>query len=189
MISVQAWPDMHPKLTGRERWANHELPPIVHGTVICVEVEHLPRPTARNVKTLWLWRSGPGQADLDLVWRAYLRRFHIEHTFRYVKGAIGWTTPGVCTPEQADRWTWLTIAAYTQLRLARPVVAEHRLPWERPCEPHQLTPARTHCGFPLLRTAFGTPAHPPKSDEPGPGRPKGTREPPRTRHPAIRKTP
>jgi len=44
MISVQAWPDMHPKLTGRERWANHELPPIVHGTVICVEVEHLPDP-------------------------------------------------------------------------------------------------------------------------------------------------
>jgi hypothetical protein len=186
-ICVQAWSDMHPKLAGRGRWANHHLPPIVRGTVIRVEVEHLPKPTARNVKTLWLWWSGPGHPDLDIVWRAYLRRFDIEHTFRYVKGALGWTTPAVCTPQQADRWSWLIIAAYTQLRLARPVVDDHRLPWERPREPRLLTPARTRRGFPLLRTIIGTPAHPPKSDKPGPGRPKGTRKPPRTRHPAIKK--
>jgi hypothetical protein len=186
-VVVQAWTAMHPKLHGRGRWSGDDLPPIVKGTVIRVEVEHLPKPTAGNVKTLWLWWSGPNQPDLDICWRAYLRRFDIEHTFRYIKGSLGWTTPAVRTPEQADRWTWLIVAAYTQLRLARGVVADLRLPWERPREPHQLTPARVRRGFPLLRTTIDTPAHPPKSDTPGPGRPKGTRKPPRTRHPAIKK--
>jgi len=44
-----------------------------------VEVEHLPKPAGRIKKTLWLWWSGDGQPDLDLCWRAYLRRFDIEH--------------------------------------------------------------------------------------------------------------
>ena len=59
-----------------------------------------------------------------------MRRFDIEHTFRFCKNTLGWTTPRLCTPDQADRWTWLITAAYTQLRLARPLVADQRLPWE-----------------------------------------------------------
>ena len=187
-IHVQSWSGMHPKLHGRGRWAGTaDLPPIVRGTVIRVEVEHLPKPTARTVKTLWLWWSGPDIPDLDICWRAYLRRFDIEHTFRFLKNTLGWTTPAVCTPEQADRWTWLTVAAYTQLRLARGVIDDRRHPWERPREPHQLSPARIRRGFRQLRPHLGTPAHPPKSTTPGPGRPKGTRKPPRTRHPAIKR--
>ena len=155
--------------------------------MIRVEVEHLPKPTGRAVKTLWLWWSGPGIPDLDLCWRAYLRRFDIEHTFRFAKGTLGWTTPALCTPEQADRWTWLVVAAYTQLRLARGLVADDRMPWERPCEPAKLTPARVRRGFRRLGPTIGTPASPPKSQQPGPGRPKGTRRPPRTRYPAVKK--
>jgi hypothetical protein len=41
---------------------------------------------------------------------------------------MGWTTPRVRHPQQADRWSWLVVAAYTQLRLARERVAELRLP-------------------------------------------------------------
>ena len=186
-VRVQAWSGLHPKLHGRGRWKDHDQPPIVRGTVIRVEVEHLPKPTARAVKTLWLWWSGPGQPDLDVCWRAYLRRFDIEHTFRFAKGTLGWTTPALSTPEQADRWTWLVVAAYTQLRLARGLVDDLRLPWERPREPALLTPSRVRRGFRLLRATIGTPARPPKSDTPGPGRPKGTRRPPRTRYPPVKK--
>jgi hypothetical protein len=186
-VHVQAWTQMHPKLHGRGRWAGHDAPPIVPGTVIRVEVEHLPKPTARANKTLWLWCSGPNQPDLDLCWRAYLRRFDIEHTYRYAKNTLGWTTPALRTPEQADRWTWLIVAAYTQLRLARGLIDDMRLPWERPRDPTQLTPARIRRGFRRLRATIGTPAGPPKSRTPGPGRPKGTQRPPRTRHPAIKK--
>lgn len=186
-IHVTAWSGLHPKLHRRGRWADHDLPPIVRGTVIRVEVEHLPKPTARTTKTLWLWWSGPGQPDLDICWRAYLRRFDIEHTFRFVKGTLGWTTPALRTPEQADLWTWLIVAAYTQLRLARGLVNDLRLPWEKPTDPTKLTPRRVRRGFHQLRTIIGTPAQPPKSRAPGPGRPKGTRKPPRTRYPAIKK--
>ena len=38
-----------------------------------------------------------------------------EHTFRFLKQSMGWTTPRVRHPEQADRWSWLVVAAYTQL--------------------------------------------------------------------------
>jgi hypothetical protein len=82
---------------------------------------------------LWLWWRGPvGTApDLDLIWRSYVRRFDLEHTFRFLKQNMGWTTPRVRHPEQADRWSWLIVTAYTQLRLARARVADLRLPWER----------------------------------------------------------
>ncbi|MDQ2826306.1 MAG: transposase [Actinomycetota bacterium] len=186
-VRVQAWHGLHPRLAGRGRWAGADAPPIVRGTVMRVEVEHLPRPTARAVKTLWLWWSGPGTPDLDVCWRAYLRRFDIEHTFRFVKGTLGWTTPALCTPEQADHWTWLIVGAYTQLRLARGLVADDHMPWERPCDAAKLTPARVRRGFRRLGPAIGTPASPPKSQTPGPGRPKGTRRPPRTRYPAVKK--
>ena len=128
------------------------------GTVIRVEVEHLPKPTARTKKTLWLLWSGPRTPDLDLCWRSYLRRFDIEHTFRFAKNTLGWTSPSLCTPEQAERWTWLVVAMLTQLRLARGHIEDLRLPWERPREAHQLTPARTRRGFRLLRAVIGTPA-------------------------------
>lgn len=186
-VTVTAWNGLHPRLVRRGHWSEHDTPPIVNGTVIRVDVEHLPKPTARTKKTLWLWWSGPGRPDLDLCWRSYLRRFDIEHSFRFAKNTLGWTTPSVSTPAQADRWTWLIIAALTQLRLARSLVDDHRLPWERPREPHQLTPARVRRGFHRLGTTIGTPANPPKRTRAGPGRPKGTRKPPRTRYPAIKK--
>ena len=122
-----------------------------------------------------------------MCWRAYLRRFDLEHTFRFVKHTLGWTAPALCTPEQAERWTWLIVAAYTQLRLARGLVADQRLPWERPTDPARLTPTRVRRGFRRLRAAIGTPASPPKYRKAGPGRPKGTRRPPRTRYPALKK--
>lgn len=158
------------------------------GTVIRVQVEHLPRPTARALKTLWLWWAGPGTPDLDLCWRTYIRRFDLEHTFRFCKQALGWTTPRVRTPEQADRWTWLVITAYTQLRLARPIATDTWLPWERQLPAHRLTPTRIRRGFPRLLPLLGTPASPPKPCGRSPGRPPGSRRAPAPRHPAIKKT-
>lgn len=186
-VRVRAWHGLHPRLSGRGRWATEVIPPIVRGTVIRVDVEHLPKPTARTTTTLWLWWSGPGTPDLELCFRAYLHRFDLEHTYRFVKNTLGWTAPSLQTPEQADRWTWLIIAVYTQLRLARGLVDDIRLPWERPCDPTKLTPTRVRRGFRRVRATIGTPASPPKSDTPGPGRPKGTRRPPRTRHPVVKK--
>ena len=68
------------------------------------------------------------------------------------------------TPEQADRWTWLVVAGYTQLRLARSLVDDNRLPWERPAKPGRLTPARVRREFRRRAPTLGTPARPPNPE-------------------------
>ena len=89
--------------------------------MIRVDVEHLPKPTSRSKKMIWLFWSGAGEPNLDKYWRAYLCRLDIEHGFRFMKGTLGWTTPSLSTPDQADRWSWLIAATFTQLRPARGV--------------------------------------------------------------------
>jgi hypothetical protein len=189
-IEVSAWHALHPKLHGRGRWAGLEAPPIVRGTVIRVEVEHLPKPTGhgRVKKTLWLWWSGPGEPDLERCWRAYLHRFDLEHTLRFLKGTLGWTTPRVRHPEQADRWSLLVVSAFNELRLARGLVADQRLPWEPPRSPDRLTPTRVRRGFRQLLPILGTPARPPKPTKAGPGRPRGSYRGPAQRYPPVKKS-
>src|SRR5215204_7227115 len=131
-VRVRAWAELHPKVHNHAGKGTRGPLPIVVGTLILVEVERLPGgERRREPRVLWLWWHGPeGRVpDLDLIWRSYVRRFDLEHTFRFLKQSMGWTTPRVRHPEQADRWSWLVVAAYTQLRLARARVADLRLPW------------------------------------------------------------
>ncbi len=191
-ISVKALHHLHPKLPHRGRWANHHEAPFIAGSVIRVDVEHLPKPAGRANKTLWLRWSGPGAPDLDICWRAYLRRFDIEHTFRFVKSILGWTTPALCTPDQADRWTWLIVAAYTNC--ASPAVSSRiyachgNAPRSRQAHPRQsqspkrIPVAACHHRHPRPATKI------PKTRSPPPQRHlQATSKPPRTRHPAIKK--
>jgi hypothetical protein len=187
-VQVSAWHRLHPKQrTYREPGGALS---IVEGTLIRLRVSRLPGRRDREPKTVWLWWHGPDESrmDLDRIWRCYLRRFDIEHTFRFAKQVLGWTIPNLRHPEQADRWTWLILTALTQLRLARAVVADHRLPWQRPQPAGTFTPGRVRRGFGHLLPAIGTPASAPKPTRPGPGRPKGSHSTPATRHPATKKT-
>ncbi|MHB8393872.1 MAG: hypothetical protein ACYDC5_05095 [Candidatus Dormibacteria bacterium] len=68
------------------------------GTVIRVDVEHLPRKTARAQKMLWLWWAGPAGTLPDLDICCHLHRFDIEHTLRFAKTTLGWVTPRVTHP-------------------------------------------------------------------------------------------
>ena len=187
-VTVAAWAGLHPKQQRHPGHGTGGPRPIVRGTVIRVQVERVPART-RPPKVLWLWWAGPAglQLDLDLAWRAYIRRFDLEHTVRFCKQTLGWTTPRPRTPTQADRWTWLVLAGYTQLRLARAVVVDARLPWERPRPPGRLSPVRVCRGFPRLLVRLGSPAAAPKPSGRSPGRPKGSRCGPAARYPAIKK--
>src|SRR5438309_2323269 len=84
------------------------------------------------------------------------------------------TSTNTRAPEAADRWTWLIIAAHTQLRLARPLAEDLRKPWERPAAARRLTPARVRRDFRNIRTTAACPAGAPKPGKPGPGRPPGS---------------
>ena len=100
---------------------------------------------------------------------------HPWGSVRFAKQVLGWDAPLLRDPAAADRWTWLVIAALTQLRLARALAADLRLPWQRPQPPGAMTPARVRRGFRAVRETLGTPAAPPKPSRPGPGRPKGSK--------------
>ena len=190
-VRVRAWAKLHPKVCSHEGRGGRGPLPIVVGTLVLVEVERLPRgERRREPKKLWLWWDGLGEEepDLDLLWRAYIRRFDLEHTFRFLKQTLGWTTPRVRHPEQADRWTWLVVSAFTQLRLARSGVADRRLPWERRYDTDRLTPMRVHRVVSALLAHLGTPAKPPKPCGRSPGRPKGCLSGRARRYPALKKT-
>lgn len=166
---AQARDRVHPRLTHRSAWLEHdgELP-VVEGTLIRLKVEHLSK--EREAPPVWLWSSktGAAPADVDLWWQVFLRRFDLEHTFRFGKQILGWTTPKVRTPQAPDRWTWLVVVAHTQLRLARPLAAD-KADQARTPHPGPSPPRVQEARVPQPRGA-------------GPGRPPGTKN----RHPAPR---
>ena len=143
-----SWNRAHPKLKARGAWEGHQgALPVIEGTLIRLTVDHLPHD--RAPKPVWLWTSQPdaGPAGADLCWQAFLRRFDLEHTFRFLKQALGWTRPKLRDPA-ARRPLDLArlVATFAQLWLARRLAADERLPWQQPCLP-ALTPARVRRGF------------------------------------------
>jgi hypothetical protein len=185
-VTVQAWGGLHPTQQRHPGHGSRGPRPIVRGTILRVQVERVPART-RPPRVLWLWWAGPSELDLDLAWRAYVRRFDLEHSVRFCKQTLGWTTPRPRHPAQADRWTWLVLAAYTQLRLVRQAVDDQQLPWERPRPQPRLSPYRVRRGFPRLLCALGSPAAAPKPSGCSPGRPRGRASGPAVRHPALKK--
>jgi hypothetical protein len=79
---ARSWSQLHPRLTHRGVWAEHDgALPILEGTVLRLQVDRLPGDG--EPKPLWLWFSGTGAeaADVDRLWQMFLRRFDLEHTF------------------------------------------------------------------------------------------------------------
>jgi DDE superfamily endonuclease len=175
-VQVDVWRDLHVQTAADAPFA-----------VLRVQVERLPR-RARAPAPLWLaWVGQELPADPLDGWRWYGRRFTLEHGFRFLKQELGWTTVRPADPAAADRWTWLLALALWQLWLARPLVADRRLPWERPLPPERLTPGRVRRAFAGLLPGLGTPARPPTPRGNSPGRRRGQRPGPRPRHPVARR--
>src|SRR4029453_5047047 len=91
-VTVQAWAGLHPKQQRHPGHGTRRPGRRGRGTVVRVQVEHVPAKT-RPPKVLWLWWAGPEgvQLDLDLAWRAYIRRFDLAHTIPFPKQTLGWT--------------------------------------------------------------------------------------------------
>lgn len=177
-VTVKAWGQLH---------VRHA--PDTPFTVLRVQVGRLPR-RATPPQPLWLaWIGGPLPADLHQLWRWYLRRFVVEHLLRFCKQTLGWTTVRPRDPAAADRWTWLVVLALWQLWLARPLVADRRLPWERPLPPEHLSPGRVQRAFAGLLAGLGSPARAPLPRGKSPGRRRGQSPGPCPRFAVVRRTP
>jgi hypothetical protein len=102
-VRVRAWHQLHAIPQNHSKRGTRGPRPLMRGTLILVEVARVPKHT-RVPKQLWLWWHAPELPNLPLVWRVYVARFLLEHTFRFVKQVLNWTLPRVRHPEQADRW-------------------------------------------------------------------------------------
>jgi hypothetical protein len=86
-----AWDRVHPRLTHRSAWLDHDGPlPVIEGTLIRLQVDHLPGD--RHPKPLWLWSPATGIApdQVDRLWQAFLRRFEIETSKPQCCHSRGW---------------------------------------------------------------------------------------------------
>jgi hypothetical protein len=79
---------LHPKQQLHPTRGTKRPRPIVRGTLIGVQVSRIPART-RPPKVPWLWWQGPGTPDLEVLWRAYVRRFDLEHTIRFCEQTLG----------------------------------------------------------------------------------------------------
>ncbi|MFC1879368.1 transposase [Chloroflexota bacterium] len=144
-------------------------------------------------KPLWLAWQAPDivpegiHLDAAVIWKAYCHRWPIEPNIRFRKQRLGWCKPQFQDKETGDRWSWLVALAVWMLYLARPIVQDHPLPWQK--SQIYLTPQRVQQGFPLIFAQFGSPACIPKLRGIPPGWPKGRLRSPKQRFKVVKKQP
>lgn len=72
--------------------------------------------------------------SLSEIWRKYLRRFAVDHWYRFIKQRLHWTVPQFSTPQQCERWSDLMPIMTWELWLARYLVSQYHLPWQKPIQ-------------------------------------------------------
>jgi len=79
----------------------------------------------KELKPLWLAWLGE---EMPQVWRLDLRRFTIDHWYRFLKQRLHWTLPKLSTPKQCERWSDLMLLMTWELWLARDIVTDNPIP-------------------------------------------------------------
>lgn len=81
----------------------------------------------RNSKPLWLVWVGEQIPCVSSIWHHYLRRFAVDHWYRFLKQRLHWTLPHFSTPEQSESWSDLMPLLSWQLWLARESIQDRPL--------------------------------------------------------------
>lgn len=154
----------------------------------CVHLERGTPPPA-----LWLaWLAPvPSPAGItvtaEMLWRAYISRWPVEPSIHFRKETLGWTQPRFQSKEVGDRWSELTAIACWMIFLARPIVEDQPLPWQKPQQ--RLTPQRVQQSLRPIFGLIGSPVRPPKMRGKAPGWQRGRRRTPKQRFTVVKKTP
>lgn len=119
------------------------------------------------------------------IWSAYTHRWPIEPGTRFRKETLIWTQPRFQSAHTGDTWTQLVMLAHWMLFLARPIVADTPLPWQKPQV--RLTPQRVRQSLKPIFALIGTPARIPQMRGKSPGWPKGRHRTPKARHKVVKK--
>ena len=166
-------------------WCNLHFQQSAKSNMHVVQVERLDTWSSRISRPLWLVWVGEGMPELSQIWRHYLRRFAIDHWYRFAKQRLHWTLPKLSTREQCERWSDLMPLLTWQLWLARFLVNDCPLPWQKSVT--NLTPGRVAQSMGGVFAAIGTPAQPPKSRGKSPGWPTGQPRNLKIRCPIVKK--
>jgi hypothetical protein len=162
-VRLRRWNKLHAKQDAQ-----------THFDVILAEV-HLER--EKPPDPLWLgYREGHTAYPLQAVWSWFDYRWPIEPSIRFRKQYLHWTLPYFQDSDACDRWTALVDIGYWQVFLARQLISDQPLPWQK--AQTTLTPGRVLRRMGAIFAQIGSPAHPPQSRGKSPGWPKGR---PRTR--------
>ena len=145
------------------------------------------RNTKRDPKVVWLARRFKDHQPLVKWWEQYLRRYSIEHWYRFIKQNLHWKLPALSTPAQSQLWSWLIVLASWFIFLAREVVKDQPKPWQK--TQTTLTPGRVQQSIGPLLAGIGTPASAPKPRGKSPGWQKGRLREKRTTYPLVKKHP
>jgi hypothetical protein len=178
----------HPKL-GRVKvslWLNLHFRKTTTRPMSLIRVEHLDEQgNLRGAKPLWLAWVGEQMPTLEEVWQLYLCRFAVDHWYRFAKQRLHWTLAKLSTPKQCERWSDLMPLMTWELWLARDVVTDKPLPWQK--MQAKLTPGRVAQAMGGVLALIGTPAQPPKPRGKSPGWPTGEPRLRRIRYPIVKK--
>ena len=179
----------HPKL-GRVKvslWLNLHFRKAATRPMSLIRVERLDEQgNLRVSKPLWLAWIGEKMPPLEEVWQLYLRRFTIDHWYRFSKQRLHWTLPQLSTPQQCERWSDLMPLMTWELWLARDIVADNPLPWQKSLD--KITPGRVAQAMGSILAVIGTPARSPKPRGKSPGWKTGQPRKRRIRYPIVKKT-
>ena len=143
------------------------------------------RGTKRDPQAVWLAWFGAAPPALAEVWRLYFRRFAGDHWYRFAKQSLQWTLPHFKTPEQADCWSDLMPLLTWELWLARPLLQDKPLPWQK--AQTRFTPGRARQSIAGVLAQVGTPARAPKVRGKSPGWPCGKVRRRAVRYPIVKK--
>ena len=149
-------------------WKNLHFRKAATRPMSMIRVERIDKQGNQRVsKPLWLAWVGAEMPPIQEVWRQYLRRFTIDHWYRFLKQRLHWTVPKLSTPKQCERWSDLMPLMTWELWLARDIVADNPLPWQKPSD--KLTPGRVAQAMGGVFAVIGTPTRPPKPRGKSPG--------------------
>ena len=121
----------------------------------------------------------------ETIWRAYVSRWPVEPGIRFCKEGLSWTRPQFQRAERGDLWTCLVLLALWVLYLARQIVGDTPLPWQK--FQARLTPQRVRQSLRPIFALIGSPAQKPKPRGKPPGWPKGRPRTPQARYPVVKK--
>lgn len=179
-VEESKWGRLHVRM-----WSEMRLRRVANQPVWLIQLQRLNDAALTPAKPLWLLWVGQQPPDLETVWQQYLRRFAIDHWYRFAKQRLHWTLPQLATPEQSERWSDLMPLLTWQLWLARCHVQDSPSPWQKPST--NLSPGRTANAFASVLALIGTPAPAPKPRGKSPGWTPGQPRSRRIRYPTVKK--